>query len=61
MDMNLLVLAQEAAGRDGILPEALMFLNWGWWVVHVVGIAAVFGIGFAVGKSKGRKADTTSA
>ena len=32
---------------------AFAFLNWGWWVVHVIAILVVFGIGYKVGKSKG--------
>jgi hypothetical protein len=30
------------------LPESIAFLRPGWWVIHVVGIAAAFGAGFAV-------------
>jgi H+/Cl- antiporter ClcA len=42
---------QEAAANGGdLLPEALEFLNWGWWVVHLVGIPLVFLIGMSVGK-----------
>lgn len=37
-------------GNGEILPEALEFLNWGWWVVHVVAIVVVFLIGWGVGK-----------
>ena len=44
---------QEAGGHgQEILPEALHFLQWGWWVVHLVGIPVVFFIGMAVGKGK---------
>jgi hypothetical protein len=32
------------------LPEPLHFLGWGWWIVHVVGIAVVFSLGMWLGK-----------
>jgi hypothetical protein len=32
------------------IPEPMQFLNWGWWIIHVVGITVVFLIGRAVGK-----------
>ncbi len=45
------------------VPEPIEFLNWGWWIIHVVAITMVFLIGMAAGKSKCRKthADTRSA
>ena len=35
-----------------VVPEPIQFLNWGWWIIHLVGIVVVFTIGMAVGKSK---------
>jgi hypothetical protein len=35
-----------------ILPEPLEFLNWGWWLLHVVAIVVVFYIGWAMAKKK---------
>jgi len=32
------------------LPEPLRFLNWGWWIVHVIAIPLVFYIGYAVAR-----------
>jgi hypothetical protein len=32
------------------IPEPIQFLNWGWWIIHVVGITVVFLIGMTVGK-----------
>lgn len=41
---------------DGeILPETLHFLNLGWWIVHLVGIALVGFIGFTLGKKSAKK------
>jgi hypothetical protein len=34
------------------LPEPLQFLNWGWWVIHVIAIIVLLIIGMAIGKSK---------
>lgn len=33
-----------------VVPEPIQFLNWGWWIIHVVGIIVVFLIGMACGK-----------
>ena len=33
-----------------VVPAPIQFLNWGWWIIHVVSIAVVFTIGAAVGK-----------
>ena len=33
----------------------MQFLNWGWFVIHVIGITLVFLIGMAVGKKSGAK------
>jgi hypothetical protein len=41
------------------IPEPIQFLNWGWWIIHVVGISLVFTIGMAVGKKC--KSDKPSA
>ena len=38
-----------------ILPETLEFLNLGWWIVHVVGIALVGFVGFTMGKKCAKK------
>jgi hypothetical protein len=38
-----------------VVPEPIQFLNWGWWIIHVIGIAVVFVIGMTVGK-KGKAA-----
>lgn len=32
------------------LPEAFRFMRIGWWIVHIVGIAAVFYLGTLFGK-----------
>ncbi|MCE5326450.1 MAG: hypothetical protein LLG01_08545 [Planctomycetaceae bacterium] len=40
------------------VPEPIQFLNWGWWIIHVVAIIVVFLIGMAAGKSKCRKTHT---
>jgi hypothetical protein len=34
------------------LPGALEFLNWGWWILHVVGIVVVGWIGYTIGRKK---------
>jgi len=56
--MSLSILAVE-------LPEALRFLNWGWWGIHAVAIAFWFSVGFLVCRKcfgsaaeKGRKQET---
>lgn len=41
-----------------VLPEALHFLNWGWWLVHLIAIPGMFLIGMAVGKSRCRRTHT---
>ena len=41
MDAILVTLAQAGRGAS-ILPEPLHFLNWGWWVVHIVAVVVVF-------------------
>lgn len=33
-----------------VVPEPIQFLNWGWWLIHAVGITVVFLIGMTVGK-----------
>jgi len=33
-----------------MLPESWQFLGVWWWVLHVVGIALVFGFGYVVGR-----------
>ena len=33
-----------------VVPHSIQFLNWGWWIIHVIGIAAVFLIGVAVSR-----------
>lgn len=35
-----------------VLPEPIQFFNWGWWIVHAIGITAVFLIGMMVGKKR---------
>lgn len=32
------------------LPEALRFLNWGWWLVHIVAIVVLLMIGCGCGR-----------
>jgi hypothetical protein len=49
--MDLVLLAQDGQ----ILPDALRFLNWGWWIVHVIAIVVVLLIGMAIGKKKAAK------
>jgi len=39
------------------LPPSWQFLGPMWWVLHIVAIALVFYIGYAVGKSSGGGAD----
>ena len=34
------------------VPEGFRFLQWGWWVVHVIGIIVLLYIGFLAGKKK---------
>jgi hypothetical protein len=46
---------EAAANGHELLPEALEFLRWGWWVVHLIAIPVVFLIGLSVGK-KGKGA-----
>lgn len=38
------------------IPEPIQFLNWGWWIIHVVGITVVFMLGRACGKACAAKA-----
>lgn len=33
-----------------MLPESWQFLGMWWWVLHVIGIALVFGFGYLVGR-----------
>jgi hypothetical protein len=33
-----------------VVPEPIQFLNWGWWIIHVVAIVVVFLVGTAAGK-----------
>lgn len=33
-----------------VVPEPIQFLNWGWFVIHIIGISVVFLVGMAVGK-----------
>ena len=33
-----------------VVPEPIQFLNWGWWIIHVVAIVVIFLIGVAAGK-----------
>jgi hypothetical protein len=33
-----------------VVAAPLQFLNWGWWIVHVVGIGVIFLLGHAAGK-----------
>ncbi len=33
-----------------VVPQPIQFLNWGWWVIHAIGITLVFMIGMAVAK-----------
>ncbi len=39
-----------------VVPEPIQFLNWGWWVIHLIGIPVVFLIGMTVGKKRAGKA-----
>jgi hypothetical protein len=32
------------------IPEAIWFLHWGWWIIHLVGIPLVFGLGYLAAK-----------
>ena len=32
------------------IPEAIWFLHWGWWIIHLVGIPLVFTVGYMVSK-----------
>jgi len=41
------------ANGEELLPETFEFLRLGWWIVHIIAIAVVFMIGWAVGKKKG--------
>jgi hypothetical protein len=34
------------------LPETFHFLNAGWWIVHVIAISVVCGIGYMIGKKR---------
>jgi hypothetical protein len=44
---------QIMSGLLGIVvPEPIQFLNWGWLIIHVVGIAVVFFVGMMVGKKR---------
>lgn len=38
-----------------VLPEPLQFLNYGWFIVHLLAIPVVFLIGMAVGKKRAGK------
>jgi hypothetical protein len=35
-----------------VVPEPLQFLNYGWFIVHLIGIPAVFLIGMFVAKKR---------
>ncbi len=37
------------------LPETLRFLNLGWWILHIIAIIVVGGIGFIIGKNSAKK------
>ena len=39
------------------LPETFHFLHPGWWLIHVVGVAVIFYIGFLLGKKKASAAE----
>jgi len=32
------------------VPGPLQFLNWGWWILHVIGIVVLLLIGYALGR-----------
>jgi hypothetical protein len=44
-----------------ILPETFHFLNVGWWIVHIVGIAGVALLGYVIGKKQAGGAPSGSA
>ena len=45
------------SGPPGIVvPDPIQFLNWGWWIIHVVDITMVFLIGLSIGKKRVCKA-----
>jgi hypothetical protein len=38
-----------------VVPEPIQFFNWGWWIIHVIGISTVFLVGAACGRRCARK------
>jgi hypothetical protein len=50
------VTALFLADASAILPEGLEFLQFGWWVIHIVSIVLVYVYGYRKGRKDERRA-----